>query len=64
MFGKGYTLPAFWATCSRCEGWVAGGATAALLALGSIEPASLEAFRLADLGPEALAEGPPDTVER
>jgi hypothetical protein len=70
MYGQGYTLPTFWATCSRCEDAVAGDDYAAVIALmtdrwGADEVgshASLQAFRRADLGPEALPEGPTDTI--
>lgn len=67
LFGKGYTLPTFWATCQRCEVLVASGDDSALMGLmlegmhvAEVRAASLEAFRSSDLGPQPLAEGPPD----
>jgi hypothetical protein len=68
VHGKGYTLPTFWAACSRCEEFVAAGDDGTLLSLmaheGEDRHLSLVAFRAADLGSEPLPEGPPDTVQR
>lgn len=68
MFGKGYTLPTFWCTCTGCEALTANGDDDGLLRLLAREEADdaarrgmLAAFRAADLGGEPLAEGPPDT---
>lgn len=68
-YGKGWTLPTFWAACARCEALVARHDEDALLHLmahgeddDTLRRASLEAFRAADLGSEPLAEGPPDTL--
>jgi len=71
LYGKGHTLPTFWAACPRCEEFIAGGDDEALLPLMVHEDddeddvarqAKLAAFRAADLGSEPLGEGPPDTV--
>lgn len=69
LYGKGYTLPAFWPACPRCEALVAEGDDESLLPLiadqeqdDEARRVTLSAFRVADLGSEPLAEGPPDTV--
>ena len=69
VYGKGHTLPTFWAACARCEALVSQGEDAALLHLMTYEEgdelareAALAAFRASDLGSESLVEGPPDTV--
>jgi hypothetical protein len=69
LTGKGYTLRTFWAACARCEALVSDRDDAALLGLMHCEQeddlwraAGLAAFRASDLGSEALADGPPDTV--
>jgi hypothetical protein len=70
VYGKGHTLPSFWAACARCEAQVSAGDDTALLRLMAWEDddlsrdAALAAFRASDLGGEALDEGPPDTVLR
>ena len=68
-YEKGYTLPSFWAACSRCETLLAEGDDEELLHLmaasegdAKVRQASLTAFRAADLGSESLADGPPDTI--
>jgi hypothetical protein len=69
VYGKGCTLPTFWAACARCEALVSGGDDPALLRLMTHEEeddlsreATLAAFRASDLSSEPLGEGPPDTV--
>ena len=71
LYGKGYTLPTFWATCERCERLVVAGDDGVLVGLMAYEEddvearaASLAAFRASDLGSQSLAEGPPDPVRR
>lgn len=69
VYGKGCTLPTFWAACRRCEALVAAGDDSALARVMAYEEeddlsrqAALSAFRASDLGGEPLAEGPPDPV--
>lgn len=69
VFGKGHTLPSFWAACTRCEALAATHDDDGLLRLMAGEEedhlsrqAALTAFRASDLGGHPLAEGPPDPV--
>jgi hypothetical protein len=69
IYGKGYTLPAFWAACVRCNALISDGDDARLLELMThveaddlFRQAMLAAFRASDLGSEPLAEGPPNPV--
>ena len=69
VYGKGCTLPTFWAACARCETLVSSEDDPALLGLMTYEDrddlsrhAALSAFRASDLGSEPLLEGPPDPV--
>jgi hypothetical protein len=64
LYGDGYTLPGFWASCVRCEALVAEQDDAALSALmahqeedGETRLAALAAFRAADLGSQTLQDG-------
>ncbi len=63
VYGKGWTLPTFWAACRDCEANIASqdddGLSRRMLEMSDDEPlmrASLGAFRAADRGPVPLGD--------
>jgi hypothetical protein len=63
VYGKGWTLPTFWAVCQRCQELVDKGTDEELLQLmrhqeedALLRTATLTAFRSADLGASRLRD--------